>query len=97
MNSLFVLLIEYIKNSKSDLLHLYFLIKLVNNLKIAKIAVSLCDPATLIQHPQTMTHSAIAKEAKDAAGITDSMLRLSAGLENTKDLIDDFENAFKSL
>lgn len=70
--------------------------KLLDNLKIAKIAVSLGDPATPIQHPQTMTHSAVAKDDKAAAGISDSMIRLSAGLENTEDLIDDFENAFKS-
>jgi hypothetical protein len=43
-----------------------------------------------------MTHSAVAKDDKAAAGISDSMIRLSAGLENTEDLIDDFENAFKS-
>lgn len=71
--------------------------KLVNHLKIASIAVSLGDPGTLIQHPASMTHGKMTKEERKNAGIRDSLIRLSAGLENTKDLIADFEQAFEAL
>lgn len=71
--------------------------KVVNALKIASIAVSLGDPGTLIQHPASMTHANMSKEARAEAGIKDSLIRLSAGLENAKDIIADFEQAFAIL
>ena len=71
--------------------------KLLNHLSIVSIAVSLGDPDTLIEHPASMTHAAVPREERLAAGITDGLLRLSAGLESAKDLINDFENAFAAL
>lgn len=71
--------------------------KLLNNLVIPSIAVSLGDPDTLIQHPASMTHLRVSKEDKEKAGIFEGLIRLSVGLENVEDLIDDFENAFKKL
>ncbi len=71
--------------------------KVVNALKIASIAVSLGDPGTLIQHPASMTHANMSKEARAEAGIRDGLIRLSAGLENAKDIIADFEQAFAVL
>lgn len=71
--------------------------KLVNQLKIASIAVSLGDPETLIQHPASMTHANMSKEDREKAGIKDSLIRLSVGLENTEDIIADFEQAFAML
>lgn len=71
--------------------------KLVNSLKVASIAVSLGDPETLIQHPASMTHGNMTKEGREAAGIKDSLIRLSVGLENAEDLIADFEQAFAAL
>ena len=71
--------------------------KLLNNLVIPAIAVSLGDPDTLIQHPASMTHLRVSKEDKEKAGIFEGLIRLSVGLENVEDLIDDFENAFKKL
>ena len=71
--------------------------KLLNNLSIVTIAVSLGDPDTLIEHPASMTHAAVPKEERLAAGITDGLLRLSVGLESVRDLINDFENAFASI
>lgn len=71
--------------------------KVVNALKIASIAVSLGDPGTLIQHPASMTHANMSKEARAEAGIKDDLIRLSVGLENAKDIIADFEQAFKAL
>lgn len=55
---------------------------LLNNVKMAALAVSLGDAETLIQHPASMTHSPYTKEERLAAGITDGLVRLSVGLEN---------------
>lgn len=72
-------------------------VKLLNNLGLAQIAVSLGDPDTLIEHPASMTHARVSKEDKEKAGISDGLIRLSVGLENAEDLIKDFEQAFAAL
>lgn len=66
---------------------------LMNSVKLCTLAVSLGDAETLIQHPATMTHSPYSKEEREAAGITDGMVRLSVGLENADDIIADLEQA----
>lgn len=71
--------------------------KVVNSLKLASIAVSLGDPETLIQHPASMTHANMPKADREAAGIKDSLIRFSVGLENAEDIIADFEQAFAAL
>lgn len=71
--------------------------KLLNNLTIPAIAVSLGDPDSLIEHPASMTHAGVSKEERLAAGITDGLIRLSVGLESAQDLINDFENAFAAI
>lgn len=71
--------------------------KLVNNLNIAAIAVSLGDPDTLVQHPASMTHASVPKEARLSAGITDGLIRLSVGLEAYEDIIDDFAQALEKI
>ncbi|BCV27758.1 trans-sulfuration enzyme family protein [Shewanella algae] len=65
----------------------------VNRLGLFKIAVSLGDCESLIQHPASMTHSPYTQEARLKAGIGDSLLRISAGLEDVDDLIADLEQA----
>lgn len=71
--------------------------KLLNNLHLAQIAVSLGDPDTLIEHPASMTHARVSAEDKAKAGISDGLIRLSVGLENPEDIIRDFEQAFSKL
>ncbi|MGD6894969.1 methionine gamma-lyase [Bacillus infantis] len=71
--------------------------KFMNQLQFIKIAVSLGDAETLIQHPATMTHSVIPPKTREEMGITDTMLRLSAGLEAWEDIRDDLEQAFSSI
>ncbi|MEI4769262.1 methionine gamma-lyase [Psychrobacillus sp. FJAT-51614] len=71
--------------------------KLMNELKLIKIAVSLGDAETLIQHPATMTHSVVPEKERMEMGITDGLLRLSVGLENSTDLIEDLQSAFSKL
>ena len=61
----------------------------VNSLKLCTIAVSLGDAETLIEHPATMTHSTYTPEELAQAGIGESMLRLSVGVEDAEDIIDD--------
>lgn len=66
-------------------------VKLLNNLKLCTLAVSLGDTETLIQHPASMTHSPYTREERLAADITDGLIRLSVGLEDVDDIIADLE------
>lgn len=68
--------------------------EIVNNLKMVKIAVSLGDTETLIQHPATMTHAVVPKNLQLKMGITDNMLRMSVGLEAWEDIVNDLQQAF---
>ena len=70
-------------------------IKFCNSLKLATIAVSLADAATLIEPQASMTHSPYSPEERAAAGISDGLVRLSVGLENVEDIIADLEQGFK--
>lgn len=69
----------------------------LNNLKLCSLAVSLGDTETLIQHPASMTHSPYTKEERIGAGITDGLVRLSAGLEDVEDIIEDLEYGFSKI
>lgn len=66
-------------------------------LKLAMISFSLGDPETLVQHPATMTHFSMSDKDRAAAGITDGLIRLSAGLESTNDILFDLEQALKAV
>jgi methionine-gamma-lyase len=65
----------------------------MNNVKFVLLAVSLGGIETLIQHPASMTHSKMDKEAREKAGITDGLVRLSVGIEDTEDIIQDLDQA----
>lgn len=71
--------------------------KLMNELSLIKVAVSLGDAETLIQHPATMTHAVVPEKEREKMGITDSLLRLSVGLENEGDIWNDLEQALYTL
>jgi cystathionine beta-lyase/cystathionine gamma-synthase len=49
---------------------------------------------TLVSHPATMTHAALPRKERERGGITDGLVRLSIGIEDTEDLIADLDNAF---
>jgi methionine-gamma-lyase len=70
---------------------------LLNELKLIKIAVSLGDTETLIQHPATMTHSVVPEKVRAKMGITDQLIRLSAGLEAWEDIWADLQQAINKL
>lgn len=64
-------------------------IALMNGLELVRRAVSLGDAESLIQHPASMTHSTYTAEERARPGISDGLIRLSVGLENPDDLLDD--------
>jgi len=68
---------------------------LMKNLKIATLAVSLGTIDTIVQHPATMSHLNVAKEQREKYGITDGLIRVSIGIENINDIINDFEQALE--
>ncbi|NYE07679.1 methionine-gamma-lyase [Bacillus niacini] len=69
----------------------------MNQLQLVKIAVSLGDAETLIQHPATMTHAVIPEEERSKMGIDDTLLRLSVGLEAWEDIQEDLEQALEKI
>ncbi|QHJ71720.1 methionine gamma-lyase [Planococcus halotolerans] len=71
--------------------------KFMNALGLIKIAVSLGDAETLIQHPASMTHAVVPEAAREAMGISDSLLRLSIGLESSDDIVADLAGAFEKV
>ncbi|MHA7819888.1 MAG: cystathionine gamma-synthase family protein [Erythrobacter sp.] len=69
--------------------------RFLDNLTIAKLAVSLGGTETLASHPASMTHLSVPPARKEALGITDSLVRISIGIEDADDLIADFEQALE--
>lgn len=69
----------------------------VTNTKYFKLAESLGGVKSLLCHPAQMTHAATPKEIRHAAGIQDSLIRLSCGIEEAAHLIADLEGAFRAL
>ncbi len=70
--------------------------KLISSLKLFSLAESLGGVESLISHPATMTHASIPPEERERMGITDSLVRLSVGIEDINDLIFDFDQALGS-
>lgn len=68
---------------------------LMNHVQTCTLAVSLGNVDTLIEHPASMTHSAVAREERLSAGITDGLVRLSVGIENVEDIIRDLDCALE--
>jgi methionine-gamma-lyase len=67
--------------------------KLMNSVKLCTLAVSLGAVETLIEHPASMTHAIVPKQEREKAGITDNLVRLSVGIEDIDDIIDDLKQA----
>ena len=68
-------------------------IKIVENMKIFTLAESLGGVESLSGHPASMTHASIPKEEREKTGVVDSLIRLSVGIEDVDDLIDDLRQA----
>jgi cystathionine gamma-lyase/cystathionine beta-lyase len=67
--------------------------KLASSFKVFSLAESLGGVESLINHPATMTHASIPKVERDKAGVTDTLLRLSVGVEDAEDILADLEQA----
>ena len=67
--------------------------RLLDNLKLVKLAVSLGGTESLASHPAAMTHLSVPPARKQELGITDNLVRVSIGVEDAGDLIADFEQA----
>ena len=67
--------------------------KLASSFKVFSLAESLGGVESLINHPATMTHASIPKEEREKAGVVDNLLRLSVGVEDVEDLIEDLNQA----
>ena len=72
-------------------------IKFLENLKIITLAESLGGVESLANHPALMTHASIPAEKRAEIGITDDLVRLSIGIEDIEDLLEDLEQAFNSV
>lgn len=68
-------------------------IKTVENLKVFTLAESLGGVESLAGHPASMTHASIPKEEREKTGVVDSLIRLSVGIEDADDLIEDLNQA----
>jgi len=71
--------------------------RFLENTELFALAESLGGVESLINHPALMTHASVPKEQRDALGVTDSLVRLSVGIEDVRDLIEDLKNAFEAI
>ena len=69
----------------------------LNKLQLCTIAVSLGDAETLVEHPATMTHSTYTADELKAAGISEGLVRISIGLEDAEDIIEDLKAVLDTL
>jgi cystathionine gamma-lyase len=71
--------------------------RFLENTHLFALAESLGGVESLINHPALMTHASVPKEQREALGVTDSLVRLSVGVEDVRDLIDDLQTAFAAI
>lgn len=71
--------------------------RLMNNIELCTLTVSLGDTKTLICHSASTTHRSVPAEARRAAGITDGLVRLSVGLEDPEDIVADLDEALTAI
>ena len=71
--------------------------RFLENTHLFALAESLGGVESLINHPALMTHASVPKEQREALGVTDSLVRLSVGVEDLRDLVDDLEFAFAAI
>jgi cystathionine beta-lyase/cystathionine gamma-synthase len=70
---------------------------MLRRLRICTVGESLGGVETLVSHPATMTHAALGEEGRAKIGLTDGMVRISAGIEDAEDLLEDLEQALSVL
>ena len=65
--------------------------RMLKKLRVCSLGESLGGVETLISHPATMTHAALGVKGRKAIGITDGLVRISVGIEDVQDILDDLE------
>jgi cystathionine beta-lyase/cystathionine gamma-synthase len=70
---------------------------MLKKVRVCSLAESLGGVETLISHPATMTHAALGKKGRQEIGITDGLVRISVGIENVEDIIDDLDQALAAM
>jgi cystathionine gamma-lyase len=71
--------------------------RFLENTHLFALAESLGGVESLINHPALMTHASVPQEQRQKLGITDSLVRLSVGVEDVRDLIDDLKSALEAI
>ena len=71
--------------------------RFLENTHLFALAESLGGVESLVDHPALMTHASVPKEQREAIGVSDSLVRLSVGVEDLRDLMDDLETAFEAI
>jgi methionine-gamma-lyase len=71
--------------------------KFLNNLQFCSIVPTLGDLDTLVLHPATSSHLRVNKKQREESGITDNLIRISVGIENSKDIVEDIRQALQKL
>ena len=69
--------------------------RLMDNVRLCTLAVSLGAVDTLIQHPASMTHADVPQDVREETGITDDLVRISVGIEDPEDIIADLDRALE--
>ena len=68
----------------------------INAVKLVFNLANVGDAKTLVIHPASTTHAQMDAETMKLAGLTEDMIRISVGIENVEDIIEDFENGFRA-
>jgi cystathionine beta-lyase/cystathionine gamma-synthase len=71
--------------------------KMLKKVCVCSLGESLGGVETLISHPATMTHAALGEKGRKAIGITDGMVRISVGIEDVQDILDDLDQALEAI
>ena len=70
--------------------------RFLENVRLFTLAESLGGTESLVEHPAIMTHASLTEESREALGISDTLIRLSVGIEDADDLIEDLDQALKA-
>ena len=72
-------------------------VQVLDTLKVGRIATHVADARTCVLHPASTTHRQLSDEQRAASGVTPTLVRVSVGIEDIKDIIADFDAAFKEV
>ena len=82
--------LEFLKRTRWEL-------RALRKVRVCSLAESLGGVETLISHPATMTHAALGEKGRKAIGLTDGMVRISVGIENVEDILEDLDQALGAI